>query len=130
MMEHNRSASQSGVSFLVLYAQNIAETLAFYTSLGLEFKREKHGEGPVHHCCQLDALALEIYPAEDGEICASTMIGITVADLDKLPLPQMSVEAAIAPFGEGRRVIIRDPDGRRVFVIDENQPQNRDTKVN
>ncbi len=106
------------VSFLVLYARNMSETVAFYTSLGLTFQSEQHGAGPKHYCCQLDALALEIYPSEGGHIAGSATVGIEVDDLDSLKSPLNDIAAQIVPFENGRRVIVKDPDGRNVFVFE------------
>ncbi len=96
----------------------MSETVAFYTGLGLAFQSEQHGAGPKHYCCQLDALALEIYPSEGGDIGGSAMVGIKVANLDRLKLPQNNIVAQTAPFGDGWRVIIKDPDGRNVFLFE------------
>lgn len=114
----------NGVSFLVFYAEDVDETVRFYTALGLEFKGEQHGAGPRHYCCQLDNLALEIYPADEGDThCGAEMLGILVDDLDEISLslkaPEPYIISTSAPFGNGNRCVIRDPDGRKVFVFDE-----------
>jgi len=120
-MGDDRKTPTGAVSFLVLYARDMSETVAFYTSLGLTFQSEQHGAGPKHYCCQLDALALEIYPSEGGDIGGSAMVGVKVADLDNLKLPLNSIVAQTAPFGDVRRVIAKDPDGRNVFVFEAGQ---------
>ncbi|WP_428540095.1 VOC family protein [Profundibacter sp.] len=99
----------------------MSETVAFYTALGLAFQSEQHGTGPKHYCCQLDALALEIYPSKGGDINGSVMVGIKADDLDSLKLPLNNIVAQTAPFGDGRRVIVTDPDGRNVFVFEAGQ---------
>ena len=52
----------------------IPESMAFYTALGLMFQSEQHSAGPKYYCCQLDALALEIYPSEGGNIGGSAVV--------------------------------------------------------
>ncbi len=99
----------------------MSETVAFYTALGLAFQIEQHGAGPKHYCCQLDGLALEIYPSEGGDVGGSAMVGIEVDDLASLKLPLNIIVAQTAPFGMGRRVIAKDPDGRNVFVFEAGQ---------
>lgn len=36
--------------------------MVFFHRLGLQFKREKHGDGPEHWACQVGDAVLEIYP--------------------------------------------------------------------
>lgn len=114
------------VSFIVIYARDVEKSLQFYTALGLYFKQEQHGAGPKHHSCQMGDLALEIYPSDANSVtgCAG-MIGISVTDLDDIGLPLEAMEphvrSPIAPFGNGRRCIVNDPDGWRVFVYDQRQ---------
>ncbi len=66
----------------------------------------------------MDALALEIYPSEGGDVGGAATVGIEVDDLDSLKLPLNGITAQIAPFENGRRVIVKDPDGRNVFVFE------------
>lgn len=122
-MDNDEAVSKSGVSFLVLYAPDVMATVKFYTALGLEFRTEQHGSGPEHHCCQKNGLALEIYPAENVDAPIGTgMIGISVDDLDAIALSLQTAEpyilSATAQFGNGRRCVLKDPDGRQVFVFD------------
>ena len=123
---HNSNSTVNGFSFLVLYAQDMAQTLRFYSALGLDFKSEQHGAGPKHYCCQIGDLALEIYPAMDDDLPSATgMIGLSVQDLDEIPLSLEATEpyvvSACAQFGDGRRCVIKDPDGTKVFLFENSQ---------
>lgn len=116
----------STVSFIVIYARDVDKTLQFYSALGLTFLPEQHGAGPKHHSCQMGDLALEIYPSDAKALVGGAgMIGISVTDLDETLLSLQAagsyVASPIAPFGDGRRCIINDPDGWKVFVYDQTQ---------
>jgi len=65
-------------------------------------------------------LTLEIYPSDAKTVtgCAG-MIGISVNDIGlSLDAMEPHVRSPIAPFGNGRRCIVNDPDGCKVFVYD------------
>ena len=44
------------LNLIVLYSPDIERLRAFYTVLGLEFEREKHGRGPEHYAANIAAL--------------------------------------------------------------------------
>ncbi len=86
---------------LVIHTTRVAACVDFYTGLGLEFTRERHGEGPEHHAAVLaDGGVFEIYPATPARVTGAVRLGFTVHG------------GALPP---GRHVV-RDPDGRNVDV--------------
>lgn len=46
----------------VLYTEDMQETLRFFSTFGMSFVKEKHGDGPEHYACQSGNRVLEIYP--------------------------------------------------------------------
>lgn len=120
------------LSLLVLRSSKMEACRAFYEALGLGFQQEQHGQGPVHHSCDLGGVVLEIYPATaDGMAPArlasgAVMPGLRVENLDKvmqrlatLGAPIVS-PAKISPWG--RRAVVLDPDGRAVELSEPATP--------
>jgi hypothetical protein len=94
------------VALLVIYTERLEECCEFYRGLGLEFAREKHGDGPDHYAAVLDGGAvLELYPAAEGEATGRLRIGLCVSGT--------TPEGADRP---PRRRTCRDPDGRTVEI--------------
>lgn len=87
------------LSLLVVYCSSLEENLAFYKNLGLDFIREKHGDGPVHYSCTLGLTVVELYPSSEKNPVSNCRLGFKIA------LP--TVES------QDRKTLI-DPDGRTV----------------
>ncbi|WP_352848456.1 VOC family protein [Mesorhizobium sp. M0199] len=68
-------------------------------------------------------LAIELYPANEGTTAegAGTMIGFEVTDADEAASAAKAngfgIIADVKATAMGRRVIVRDPDGRQVFLF-------------
>jgi lactoylglutathione lyase len=104
------------VVLLVLRAQNIEATRAFYEMLGMTFVQEQHGRGPIHYSTQLGDLVLEIYPGKDE--ASGQRIGVLVDDArnirQKIPVGACLVEPTMTE--QGWAMVLMDPDGRKVDV--------------
>ncbi|GAA2894730.1 glyoxalase/bleomycin resistance/extradiol dioxygenase family protein [Streptosporangium fragile] len=89
-------------NLLVIYTTRVDECREFYASLGMDFRPERHGDGPLHHAAVLpDGTVFEIYPAGAGRETGALRLGFAVE------------ESAGRPAG---RRVLRDPDGRAVEV--------------
>ena len=111
------------LNLVVLRSSDIARAGEFYSCLGLQFLRHKHGNGPEHLSAELGTGVFELYPlSPDGPSTLGTRIGLSVPSLD----------AAIAAIGKypgaiisspkdsewGRRAVVADPDGHRVELVE------------
>jgi len=91
------------VSLLVLYSPQLEECRRFYSSLGLVFSAEHHGDGPDHYAAVLgDGTVFELYPAPLGRTTGALRLGLEVDGV-----------AAALSLAPGRHVV-KDPDGRTV----------------
>ena len=115
------------LSLLVLRTANVEAALAFYRALGLDFRAEQHGVGPLHHAAQWGELVLEIYPAPSGaapepKSGGATMLGFRVASLDETltKLRALNAEPSSPPKNSewGRWANVTDPDGRVVQLVE------------
>ncbi|RJL19504.1 VOC family protein [Bailinhaonella thermotolerans] len=90
------------VSLLVIYTRRLEACVEFYSSLGLRFGEERHGEGPRHFAAVTgDGFVLELYPAGTRAETGRLRIGFTCGETGALP--------------PGTH-LLRDPDGRTVEV--------------
>jgi catechol 2,3-dioxygenase-like lactoylglutathione lyase family enzyme len=93
------------MALLVLYTDHVEESRRFYTRLGLTFRTEQHGKGPVHYAAVLpDGTVIELYPATERRPATSTRLGFNVTG-----------HAVTPPMKAGRH-LLNDPDGRTVEV--------------
>ncbi|MGL4324247.1 MAG: VOC family protein [Beijerinckiaceae bacterium] len=104
------------LSFLTLETPDVERTAAFYRDLGIELSAEQHG-GPVHYAFTT-AGPVEFYPVSENDGGNGVMLGLDTDDLDALlakidPVMILKPIQTVAGF---RRFIVRDPDGRRVYV--------------
>ena len=102
---------------LVLKTDRVAVLCNFYGALGVKFKKEQHGNGPVHYSAQLDHGILEVYPLSDGERTDSTLrLGFSLADPDSCASDVQSHGGKLIRAGRETRwgylAIVSDPDGR------------------
>lgn len=107
------------ITFVTFFAQDIERTAKVYRLLGLDFLSEQHGTGPLHLACASESLVLEIYPGEDVA-SPGVMVGLDVADLDhvraKVLEAGVPLSRDIDPVAGMRRMIVNDPEGRKIFV--------------
>jgi lactoylglutathione lyase len=112
------------LSLIVFRCADLARSLAFYEAIGLCFKEEKHGAGPIHYSTHIGSAVLELFPASgtggprDARSPGGIMVGLRVASLEETLRAiehfgtQIKPPAKTTPWGA--RAVIVDPDGRTV----------------
>jgi len=108
---------------LVLRSAKTEEILACYTAIGLSFKQEQHGTGPLHHSAQIGATVFELYPLGSQDAAdTTTRLGFAVDELDKTLDRLKAVNGEVSREPEdtpwGRRAVVRDPDGRSIELYE------------
>ncbi len=115
----------------VMHAADVERTAAFYAALGLPLVPEQHGDGPVHHVCQLGSTHLAIFAAATPDGSAVTAPGhreaggsFTGFAVDDLHAVLERLDGLGSPIVEplskrswGERALVRDPDGRVVELF-------------
>src|SRR5436190_15404325 len=72
------------LNLVVLRSFDIERAVAFYSKLGLEFTRHRHGAGVEHYSAELADLVFELYPQSgDGPSSIGTRIGFSVTSVDE-----------------------------------------------
>jgi lactoylglutathione lyase len=106
------------LNLLVLRTPHLEDLRRFYSALGARFERERHGNGPEHYAATLgDDLVLELYPALDGsKPDAGLRLGLSVDDIGET-LRALGQTATPRQTQWGLRVLVRDPDGRTVELL-------------
>src|SRR3954464_15692382 len=106
------------LNLVVLRSPDMARAAAFYSRLGLQFSRHRHGSGPEHYAAELPGGAFELYPlTADGASTLGTRIGFRVPSVDAVIAALSDYSGAVisAPRDSewGRRAVIADPNGHR-----------------
>jgi lactoylglutathione lyase len=110
------------LNLVVLRSADMARAAAFYSRLGLQFMRHRHGTGPEHFAAELPGGVFELYPlTADGPSTLGTRIGFRVPSVDAAIAALSDFPGAIitAPRDSewGRRAVVADPDGHRVELL-------------
>ncbi|MFJ6215078.1 glyoxalase/bleomycin resistance/dioxygenase family protein [Streptomyces sp. NPDC092296] len=97
---------------IVLYTDHLDACRAFYTSLGMDFAKERHGAGPEHYAATLHSgTVFEIYPATSRRPATGSLrLGYTTTQ-----------DATLPPLAPGRH-ILTDPDGRTIALHVQETP--------
>ena len=106
------------LSLVVLRSQNMRDTQLFYQCLlGKEFEEEQHENGPKHYSCLLGEFILEIYPQRTDER-GTVQLGFIVDSLEQILDCVAPEYVRRGPFDtvDGRGLLLRDPDGRLVYL--------------
>jgi catechol 2,3-dioxygenase-like lactoylglutathione lyase family enzyme len=111
------------LNLVVLRTADLDRAAAFYTRLGLQFSKHRHGTGPEHFSAELSGGGVfELYPiGTDGTSSLGTRIGFRVPSVDAA-ISALSdyPNAVMSPAKDsewGRRAVIADPDGHRVELL-------------
>jgi catechol 2,3-dioxygenase-like lactoylglutathione lyase family enzyme len=108
------------LNLLVLKTHDLEAARKFYSALGVSFAEERHGGGPLHLAACLGDVVLELYPlsADGGAADVSTRLGFTIPDLDAV-IRSLGPAVVSGPRDTewGRRAVVRDPDGRKVELV-------------
>jgi predicted enzyme related to lactoylglutathione lyase len=108
------------LSLLVLKTDQIERVRDFYAGLGLQFRKERHGTGPVHFAAEAGGIVLEIYPLPPSvaQADATTRLGFRVGALDPIIAGMVAAGVSMVAGPQrtewGYRAVVRDPDGRCV----------------
>lgn len=114
------------LALLVLKTHQIERLRSCYGILGIEFKEEQHGSGPMHFAGLVGELIFEIYPLKEGEFAdTTTRLGFTVSNLNETLERMTRAGVPIASDAKqtpwGYRAVVRDPDGRSVELTSVEQ---------
>lgn len=123
MSDTAESCNILSLNLVVIRSSDAERAVAFYTCLGLEFTRHRHGNGPEHFAAELPGGVFEIYPqTPEGSPTTGTRIGFAVKSVDKaVTAISEHPTSVISPPREsewGRRAVVADPDGRRVELTE------------
>jgi len=116
---------QSELSLIVIKTKQLEALKDFYQKLGLSFKEEKHGNGPIHYSSSIGNLVIELYPLPKSiEVADSTTrLGFRVNNLDEifkvLIASNTQVVSEPAQNEWGYSAIVKDPDGRSIELINK-----------
>ncbi len=111
----------SSVNLITLYCQDLEASLAFYSALELVFAEEQHGNGPRHFAASAASLVVELYPESERQPATrGLLIGIAVPHrqscMEKISRNAIVSEDWASRIGSGKPIILRDPDGNRVYL--------------
>lgn len=106
------------LNLLVLKTHHLDRLKDFYSAFGISFAEERHGDGPLHLSARVGDVILELYPLQKGEAGGGTRLGFSVPDLNAV-LKRLGAAVVSGPRETewGRRAVVKDPDGRRVEVV-------------
>jgi lactoylglutathione lyase len=110
------------LNLVVLRCSDVQRAVAFYTLLGLNFTRHRHGSGQEHFAAELSGCVFELYPlTADGLPTLGTRIGFRVQSLDAIMVALTAYPGAVLSRSKdsqwGPRAVIADPDGHRVELL-------------
>lgn len=114
----------TSLSLIVLRTANPEALLPFYQALGLEFKSEQHGNGPIHFSCETGGVVLEIYPPKKDALSldfSAPMLGFAVDSSEEAleNLRYLGAEPGEIKASEwGRVCSVLDFDGRSVQLME------------
>lgn len=106
------------LNLLVLRARNADALATFYSALGLNFVRHRHGTGPEHYAAEEAGGVFEIYPANTGGPTQAVRVGFSVEDVSAaVARAQAAGGAVVSPPADspwGLRAVVSDLEGHRV----------------
>lgn len=110
------------INLLVLRAEHPEALAEFYTLLGLKFKLEQHGKGPVHHACEMPGAVFEIYPCVgERQSTLGVRVGFKVHSIERV-LSTLGEKAEIllnTSSADGqRKCVLKDPEGHKVELVE------------
>jgi len=112
---------------LILFANQLEETVAFYRALGLPLEEDPHDEGPLHFACALGPTHFAVFQGGPGtpppfRAAGGVTPGIAVPSLaTALAAVEARGARVVEPPTEypwGPRILVEDPDGRTVEVFE------------
>jgi len=71
-------------NLVVIRSEHIESLAEFYSLLGCEFEKHRHGKGPEHYAYVANGVVFEIYPRAEGErSTVGVRIGFEVDSVDE-----------------------------------------------
>lgn len=110
------------LNLVVLRVKSVDVSAQFYAALGIAFKREQHGKGPIHLSGEAGSVVLELYPSEPDSATTAIRLGFVVPSIEGLLASIVDAggivvsEPKSGPWGV--RAVLADPDGNRVEVVE------------
>ena len=100
------------------------EVAGLLRALGIDLAEEQHGKGPVHYASKVGTVVLEVYPLPDNGTLTDTTTRLGFA-VEKLAVVAEMLHSLGIPVPDvpqatewGKRMVVRDPDGRAVEVYE------------
>ena len=112
------------LSLIVLRCADLNASRVFYSTVGLEFVQERHGNGPEHLAANFNGQVLELYPLRESSVVGEGLgrIGFRVSSVDETvrQLAESGIEVVSEPRQTdwGYSTVVRDPDGRTVELTE------------
>ena len=115
------------LNLVVLRSSNISRAADFYSRLGLQFTKHRHGTGPEHFSAELPGCVFELYPqTENAPPTSGARVGFRVASIEETIRAVADYpDAIVSPPNDsewGRRAVLADPDGHRVELLESPKP--------
>jgi len=104
------------LNLLVLRCKSIEKSKEFYEKLGVSFKQEQHGGGPVHYAAEFGGIVFELYPLLPEEIVDRSRLGFSlmIDDVSKF-LRSVDIEIVSSyEFNNKLVLVVQDPDVRKI----------------
>lgn len=119
--------NQVRCNLVVIRSEQLEASARFYTALGLQLSKHRHGTGPEHYASEAATETFEIYPlTNSASPTTGTRIGFAVESVDQVfeRLLRVGGQAVSSPKDSpwGRRAVIADPDGHRVELTAAKDP--------
>jgi predicted enzyme related to lactoylglutathione lyase len=112
---------------LVLTTNRVAETLAFYRTIGLPLREEDHGDGVVDWACEVGGVHIAVFGTDAGgqapgyHAAGSTFSGFVVSDVEAVLADLRALGSVVlqepTEMPWGVRAVVADPDGRPVEIF-------------
>lgn len=102
------------LSLLVLRCSNLDRSRALFEAIGLEFIREKHGDGPVHYAADVAGTVLELYPL-GNKATTGLRLGFRVSSPPNLRERLVKLGATVVA-DDGSGLAVRDWDGHVIAL--------------
>ncbi len=114
-------ANAVSLNLVVIRAAELEQARLFYSAIGLQFTRERHGNGPEHLAATVGGLTFEVYPATSESQTVNTRIGFSVPSIGSVlrTLEELGSKIITPPQESpwGLRAVVADPDGHRIELI-------------
>ena len=117
------------LNLVVLHAADPVGLAGFYSELGLEFVRHRHGTGPEHFACEGEGGVFEIYPATPRQGPSGLRLGFEVEDViaaaECLSKVGASILSAPGTSPSGLRAVLQDPEGNKIDLTESRESSKR-----